>query len=193
MSRECCIGQCDSKSGKCYCANTTFVTIYGNVCPPGYYCSGEDCMCHPLKTSPKEKIRLTIPAMSWSFGDFEFSEKEALKGKISISIPIDVFVDESTRIPGKMSITLVDGELEEFRGFIDMSCLTGKDFQNSFSFHYPIFLEQTDSEKKMCLEISGKKVCQKLACPKTIDFSGLTPGTYRIYSKNEDNVLKVIV
>jgi hypothetical protein len=149
--------------------------------------------CEELVSKPKEKVEATIPPMVWEFGDVEFSEKEALKNTISISIPIDVFLDESTIIPGKMSITLTDGELEEFRGFLDMSCLTGKDFQNSFSFHYPISLEQTTSEKKLCLDISGKKVCQKFACQKSIDFFSLTPGTYRIYSKNEDNVLKVIV
>ena len=149
--------------------------------------------CEELVSKPKEKVEAIIPPMVWEFGDVEFSEKEALKSTISVSIPVDVFVDESTRIPGKMSITLVNGELEEFRGFIDKSCLTGKDFQDSFSFHYPISLDQTASEKKLCLEISGRKVCQKLACQKTIDFSSLTPGSYRIYSKNEDNVLKVIV
>jgi len=149
--------------------------------------------CEELVSKPKEKVEAIIPPMVWEFGDLEFSEREALRSTISVSIPIDVFVDESTRIPGKMSITLADGDLEEFRGFLDKSCLTGKDFQDSFSFHYPISLEQTTSEKKLCLEISGKKVCQKLACSKTIDFSSLTPGSYRIYSKNEDNVLKVIV
>lgn len=140
----------------------------------------------------KNEMTVSFPKMSWTFGDQEFSEDEALQQAVSVSIPIVVFVDEKTFIPGKMTITMVDGELEKIRGFIDKSCLKEIDFQDSFSFHYPVYFEK--STNSLCLEINLKKICQKLACKKAIDFpSGLTPGYYTIYSENESDILKVAV
>ncbi|MFH8108617.1 MAG: vWA domain-containing protein [Candidatus Aenigmatarchaeota archaeon] len=147
--------------------------------------------CEELVSQPRETLEVEIPSMTWEFGDLEFSEKEALRLAFSISVPINVFIDGTTTIPGKMTIRIVDGELEEFRGFLDRSCLTNTDFQNIFTFHYPISLEPLTN--KICLEIEGKKICQKLACNKKIEFSSLSPGRYKIYTKNLDNVLEVIV
>ncbi|MEM5878977.1 MAG: vWA domain-containing protein [Candidatus Aenigmatarchaeota archaeon] len=147
--------------------------------------------CEELVSKPRETLEVEIFPMIWSFGDAEFSEKEALRLAFSISVPINVFIDETTTIPGKMTITIVDGELEEFRGFLDKSCLTNTDFQGTFTFHYPIFLES--STNKICLEIEGKKICQNLACNKKIEFSNLSPGKYKIYTKNLGDVLEVIV
>lgn len=142
----------------------------------------------------EELLTVTIPPMFWSFGDLEFSEKEALKESISVSAPIVVFINETTFVPGKMTVTMVGGELEELRGFVDKSCLTGINFQESFTFHYPVSFEKTNLAYSVCLEINNKKICQKLACKKTIDFPGiLSSGHYIIYSKNEDALLKVIV
>jgi len=191
MSRECCIGQCDRETGKCLCINTTFVTLYGDVCSFGYFCAN-DCKCHFMPAGPKETIALTIPAMFWSFGDLEFSEKDSLRETVSISTSVVVFIDDTTSIPGKMTITMADGELERLRGFVDRSCLTGVDFQDSLMFHYPASFDSATSS--FCLEIDGKKVCQKISCKKSIDFTeSLTPGSYTLYSKNEDNTLMVMV
>lgn len=194
MIRDCCIGQCNRATGDCYCARTIFVvTQYGSVCPPSYTC-GSDCRCHPKEIVPKEELNVKIPPMFWKFGDLEFSKKEALQESISVSIPVVVFIDERNFIPGKMTITMVSGELEEFRGSIDKSCISGIDFQESFTFHYPVSFENTVSGYRVCLEIDGKKTCQNLACKKTIIFSGIpNSGHYTIYFRNEGNILKVVV
>ncbi|MEM5829296.1 MAG: VWA domain-containing protein [Candidatus Aenigmatarchaeota archaeon] len=147
--------------------------------------------CEELVSKSKEYLDVEIPPMIWSFGDEEFSEKEALRQVISISSPINVLVDETTIIPGKITITIVDGELEEFRGFLDKSCLTNTDFQDTFTFHYPLSFES--SVNKICLEIGGKKICQRLGCNKKIESFNLSPGKYKVYTKNQDDTLKVIV
>jgi hypothetical protein len=148
--------------------------------------------CEELVSKTKESLDVKIPAMSWSFGDSEFSEKEALQQSVSVSTSIVVFVNETTLVPGKMTVTMVDGELERLRGFVDRSCLTGVDSEASLSFHYPLSFDSAAS--RFCLDIDGKEVCQKVACKKIIDFpESLVPGSYTLYSKNEDNVLRVVV
>jgi hypothetical protein len=141
-------------------------------------------------TKPNEQLNVSIPPMSWSFGNLEFSQKAASRESTSISIPIDVFFDSTMVLPGKMTITLVDGELEKIRGFIDKSCITGFDYQQSLTFHYPVSFEASN----VCLEISNAKVCQKISCDKVVDFGGMSnAGTYDIYSKNKNNILKIVV
>ncbi|MEM5853199.1 MAG: VWA domain-containing protein [Candidatus Aenigmatarchaeota archaeon] len=149
-------------------------------------------MCEELVSKPKESLEVEIPPMKWSFGDAEFSRKESLRQKISVSIPINVLVDEKTIIPGKMTITIFDGELEEFRGFLDKSCLTNTNFRKTFTFHYPLHFDS--SNKKLCLEIDGKEFCQKIKCEKNIKFpKKISPGKYDVIIRNEGDELEVMI
>jgi hypothetical protein len=46
---ECCIGQCNYReTHECFCAKTTYIDIYGSVCPANFTC-GDDCKCHPIE------------------------------------------------------------------------------------------------------------------------------------------------
>jgi hypothetical protein len=150
--------------------------------------------CEELLAITGEKIPLEITPKSWEFGDKKFSKKDALKGTITVSIPVVIFINQTTFLPGKMEIEIVSGELEEIRGFIDRSCLTEVDSQNSFSIHYPISLEVKNFKNFLCMNIEGEKVCQRISCEKTIKFKGITsPGKYTFSTINKGNVLEVKV
>lgn len=146
--------------------------------------------CEELLAITGEKTSLEIKSNIWEFGDGSFSKKDALKEVMTFSIPVIISLNQTTFLPGEMKIKIVDGELEKIRGFIDKSCLTGIDFKNSFSISYPVFLEND----LLCMNIEKEKICQKIACKKTVNFEGiLSPGKYTISTINKENVMEVKV
>jgi len=148
--------------------------------------------CEELVGPPEipEAIKVEMGVDIWTFGDGEFSEDKALEEKISVSIPVVVSYDQSTFLPGMMSITLVNGQLEKLTGFIEETCFTEKDSVLNLYLNYPVRRE----ENKICMEFESGKKCQKLACKKTIEFHEIErPGNYRFYSRHEDEILKILV
>jgi len=144
-----------------------------------------------IETEIPEPIEVEMEADVWTFGDREFSEDEALKEKIRVSIPVVVRYNQSTFLPGTMSITLVNGELEKLVGFIEETCFTEKELVLTLYLNYPVSLKD---ENKICMEFKSGDKCQKLACEKTIEFHEIErPGKYKFYSRHEKGVLKILV
>lgn len=148
--------------------------------------------CGELITEPKSILNVTIEPKTWEFGDSTFSEDEAFRESISIALPVMVYYNRSTLLPGRMKITLVEGELEEFVGFIEKACSTESDLTASISVSYPTTLEVVGGENSLCMAFKEGKKCQKLACDEQIEFEGITPGNYIISATHERDVLKII-
>jgi len=149
--------------------------------------------CEELVSKPKEQINVTIKPMKWSFGDSVFSEKDALDQKNIISLPVMVYVNQSTFLPAKMKIILVKGELEQLVGFIEASCVTEKSLSLDMKLDYPVTFEKRQDGNYICMQFNEKK-CQKLGCKKEIEFSNIQrPGHYKFYSNIENGVLKIVV
>jgi hypothetical protein len=150
--------------------------------------------CEELISTPQESINVKMSKGFWQFGDSTSSENEALKGSDKISIPVIIYYNESTFIPGTMTIRLFNGELEKLVGFIEQTCLTGVDSTYSLFLDYPTSLEVREGKNYICIKFPDKKNCQMLACDKQINFSGTSaPGNYMIQSLNEANILKIII
>jgi hypothetical protein len=148
-------------------------------------------LCEELiPTKPKEPISVQIAPQVWEFGSLNFSKNNALKKKLTTSIPISIYFDESTILPAKISITMVDGDMERFLNGIEKACSTGKQNQFSMFFSYSTYSEG-DS---ICMSFPSGKSCQKIACEIPVEFSGIkNPGTYKINIQPSPNLIKVIV
>jgi len=143
-----------------------------------------------ISTLGPETINIEIESDIWTFGDREFSEDESLEEMIRVSIPVVVRYDQSAFLPGMMSITLVNGELERLAGFIEESCFTEKESTLTLHLNYPVELKGN----KICMKFKSGDKCQKLACEKTIEFHEIErPGNYKFYSRYEDEILKILV
>jgi len=150
--------------------------------------------CEELIPEPKEKINVNIKSMHWSFGDLSFSEKDALKEINTVSVPVVVYINQSTFLPGSMKITLVNGELEQFVGFVESSCRIKTESNLEMYLHYPIEFTEKEDGKYICMKILNENKCQKLNCDKEIEFSGIQrPGNYKFYSKIENGKLKIVI
>ncbi len=150
--------------------------------------------CEELVSERKETLNLSLNKMIWTFGDKKFSEKDALKEILTTSLPVVVYINKTTFLPGKMEITIVNGELEKLKGFIEQSCFTGIDFEKKIFIHYPVYLKTSGQEKFLCMNIESKEVCQKISCKKTITFEGIeNPGEYTFNSLNKGNELEIMV
>lgn len=137
---------------------------------------------------------VNIESNKWSFGDFQFSKNEALENEITISVPVVVWYNASALLPATMEITLVNGELEKLTGFVEQTCLAGIDAIFNMNLHYPVYLDLQQGKSYLCMKFFDEERCQKLTCEKEIKFEGIkTPGYYKIYSKIEGNILKIVV
>lgn len=142
-----------------------------------------------FKTTPKEELNVNIPAMAWEFGSFNFSKDNSLKKKLTMSIPVNVYFDESKILPARMTIMIVDGEMETFINFIEKACSTGKPSQQSMFFSYSTYNEGNS----ICMDFPSGKSCQKLSCNLPLEFSGIkNPGNYKINVQPSQNSIKVI-
>jgi len=130
----------------------------------------------------KEITRGGATTKSWSFGAKDFSTGKALKNKVTFWIPVAIRYTTKNVQPGKMFITLVDGELEKIAGFLDWSCkmgILGKMSSSTMKvgITYPITYNKT--QKLLC---SGKTTCRKLFC-NLVSFEDMkSAGTYSISS-----------
>jgi len=150
--------------------------------------------CEELLSETKEILNVEIPGEAWEFGDSDFSKDEALKSSVKVSIPVILRYNISTFVPGRMSIILVNGGFESLIGFIEQSCLTETDLITSLFLHYPTSLDIIDGKNYLCMEFFDEKRCQRFGCEKSIEFDGTkTPGNYKIYSRHENNILKIII
>jgi hypothetical protein len=135
-----------------------------------------------------------IESNKWSFGDLQFSKDKALENEITISIPVVVYYNMSVLIPGTMKITLVSGELEKLVGFIEQTCLAEADGTFDINLHYPVYLKVQDEKNYLCMKFVDEERCQRLTCEKEVEFKEIkAPGHYKIYSKTEGNVLRIMV
>lgn len=148
--------------------------------------------CEELISVTREQINVNIQPLRFEFGNEEFSKDLSLKRKISISIPINVYVDSSTILSGKMNITLVDGELETFTNLIEDACVNLGSAKTSLQFSYPANIEFRDGSNFACMNFPSGRGCQRLACPKEIDFDGIkVSGKYDLKIESSENLVRI--
>jgi hypothetical protein len=119
----------------------------------------------------------------WRFGSTNFSEGDALRNIVEVSLPVSIRLNASYQQPGEIRIKLVDGELEEFSGTINKVCDTGIPIRKRISFSYSTYTNQNS----ICQEMQHKLVCRKISCPAISP--KFEPGSYEIaLNKNGDIV-----
>ena len=116
---------------------------------------------------------------TWSFGARDFSKGKAMKNKVEFWIPVAIRHSVNEVNVGRMSITLVDGELEKIAGFLDWSCkmgMLGKMSSSSTDVQISSPITYDRSNNYLC---SGN-ACRKLLCT-LIGFEDMkSGGTYSI-------------
>lgn len=138
-------------------------------------------VCDIVVMDRSKKIGVKIPSESWAFGTNNFSKDDALRNRMTISIPVVVYYDKSKLMPAVLSIDIVDGELEDFSNLVDKSCLTGEKMTSSLHLSYPTYKHVSGGKNYVCMSIEGQEVCQRLSCEKQILFEErIAPGKYRI-------------
>ncbi len=90
---------------------------------------------------------------TWSFGADVFSQTVALKDRIRKSLPIAIRVSPKDIRVGRITIDMVDGDLERLSGFIDESCILGKQGigrrRASMSLSLPVSFERVERQIKI--------------------------------------------
>jgi hypothetical protein len=146
-------------------------------------------LCEELVApKPKERLNVNIPVQSWEFGSSVFSKDESLKEMLTISVPVNVYFDESKILPAKMVITIVDGELERLVNAVEKVCSTNKTENFSLFFSYPTY----SVGDKICMDFPSGKGCQKISCGLPLEFFSISPGNYVITIQPSTNSIKVV-
>lgn len=130
---------------------------------------------------------------TWIFGSQSHSEQNSLQNKISISIPISIRYNETYIQPGKITIYLFDGELEELTGLVEQVCAANIDLKKTITLSYRTFLKNENNMNKICMNLGQKEICKTLSCDKEIIFESLIPGTYSMNVKANNNQVYVVV
>jgi len=150
--------------------------------------------CEELLTEPREIGSKSFKEERWGFGDSGFSRGDSLRKSFRVSIPVTIRYNESFSVPGRMKITIFDGELETFVGFIEKTCITELNDTLEINFHNPIRIEQEEGKYNACMEFMDTIVCQRIACSKNIVFPGIrVPGRYVIHALNEGDTLRLVI
>jgi hypothetical protein len=121
----------------------------------------------------------------WRFGSLNFSEGDALRNMIEVSLPVSIRLNASYQQPGEIRIKLVDGELEEFSGIVNKVCDTGISIRKRTSFSYPTYTDQ-DS---VCQDMRHKLICRKISCPATSP--KFEPGSYEIVLNKNGDIVEI--
>ncbi len=140
--------------------------------------------CEELISIIKKKKEEVYTPKSWLFGDKQFSFGESLKQKVTTIVPVVVRYNDTFSMMAKAKITLVAGELETLRGFVDSICRTSKQSWLNITLHNKVFSEGS----KICMSNGKTKVCQKAECEikmKSIE----VPGFYRIKGSKVNNMV----
>jgi hypothetical protein len=121
----------------------------------------------------------------WRFGSLNFSEGDALRNVIEVSLPVSIRLNASYQQPGEIRIKLVDGELEEFSGAINKVCNTGISIRKRMSFSYPTYTNQNS----VCQEMQHKLICRKISCPATSQ--KFESGSYEIVLNKNGDIVEI--
>lgn len=123
----------------------------------------------------------------WTFGANTFSTGGAYRNSADYWIPVAIRHSEKDVRIGKMSIHLVDGELEELAGFLDNACKQGMlgytdSMSKNIGISYPIYY----TNGNLCIGAKGTKQneCRIAVC--NMDFEDIeSGGNYKITTKFE--------
>lgn len=105
--------------------------------------------------------------MNWTFGAGEFSQSLSLRERAKESLPIGIaFSGKDVRI-GRITVDMVDGDLERVSGFIDESCILGEKGTTQRSAQFdtslPIRIIDSGTASQACL-VAGNLICKPLMC-----------------------------
>jgi len=141
-------------------------------------------------TELKNTATNTVEGKNWTFGAKQFSSITS-STSVDYWMPVAIVYSEKTVSPGKMSIHLVDGELERVAGVLDWDCAMGKagkltkssiavDLQSPISY---------DSDKNNLCSGSKVKSCREMDCNMT--FKNLDTGKHVLTINYVDGKLVV--
>ncbi|MBI5872072.1 hypothetical protein HZB88_03215 [archaeon] len=111
-----------------------------------------------------------LEGKNWTFGATQFSSGNSLRSSVDYWMPIAIVYSEKIVRPGKMSIHLVDGELERIAGVLDWNCVMGKAgriTKSSIGVDLNSPITYDSSKNSLC---SGSKIknCRILNCEVTL-------------------------
>ncbi|MEM7818967.1 MAG: VWA domain-containing protein [Candidatus Aenigmatarchaeota archaeon] len=142
---------------------------------------------------PKEKLNVEIYPMIWEFGSSVFSKNKAMKEKFTFSLPTNIYFDESTILPAKIEITIVDGEMESFINMIEQACYTKQKIKFPIFLSYPTYVENTGASY-LCMDFLSGKECQRIDCDLPLNFPPkISPGNYIITIQPLQDSIEVII
>jgi hypothetical protein len=134
---------------------------------------------------------------SWDFGAKEFSEGQALNNEIRLWIPVAIkypedhpYCLEGCTELGKMSIKLVNGELENLAGFFDWACRMGQmgrmsSLSTELRINEPVVYKPTVNELCMGNSCRPLSICHLLYFDEGINSAGTYELTVNYQAPNK--------
>lgn len=142
-------------------------------------------------TELKNTGNKTVEGRNWTFGATQFSSGSSLSSSVDYWMPVAIVYSEKIVRTGRMSIHLVDGELEKIAGTLDWNCAmgrTGRLTKTSIGINLISPITYESSTNSLC---SGSKIknCRKLSCEMT--FKSLDEGKHVLTINYVDGKLVV--
>jgi len=119
-------------------------------------------------------------ASRWSFGDTVFSEHSAIDKSLVMEIPVGIAFSAGDSRPGKLVISIVEGDMERLSGAIELACKSDSPGSMVIKNEYPMFYDGTGGVQRLCISYGGRTACRKLACEKAVEMNRLEPGIHTI-------------
>ncbi|MBI2674946.1 MAG: hypothetical protein HYX24_00685 [Candidatus Aenigmarchaeota archaeon] len=180
----------------------SFARDYGSIEPPcahnyryGYRVTVTE-FCKPYVDAWKRKTRTSVPEeceKPWEFGSKEFTPPELTKAyysKVESSIPVGIFFGKQNIRVGRISISLVDGELERLAGAINEACFLSTKGIKEMSQDIDITAKASFDGRRVCIDFGTEMPCKQLLC--SVESRELAKGSYRLKTKvGKDNIMRI--
>ena len=123
--------------------------------------TGQLAFVQNLGRLASDNIFSSEASYAWEFGANATSVGPSKRQEITLRIPVAIYYNETKVKPGELELHVYDGELEQFRGAIERSCMEEN------------VTEVMDARVSAPLSISGGALCQggsckRLVCPKNV-------------------------
>jgi hypothetical protein len=121
----------------------------------------------------------------WEFGVKNFSKKDAFRAEVTFSLPITIRIKDNQIQPGRITIKMVDGELEELVGVLDDVCISNITKELRLSLSYPV----EEKNGYVCMRIEKEDICKKTYCK--VNHFSINQGSYTLSIKKVGDSIDV--
>jgi len=156
----------------------SFSSSYANI-EPGCVRNYKYRFEFEFETSNLTKDGFSDSPEKWHIGVSNHSEGKALKMAVSLSTPVGIRISDTTTQPATATITVYNGDLEQFSGLIDSTCFTGVKTTSQMIINYPTYTK-SGVKNYLCMNYQKGEFCVALACEKKITLLNLNAGSYDI-------------